>query len=161
MMSMAIRISPINDSFGRWEELLSLILSAFAYMDGVIDPPSSAHHLTAEGQAQKARDEIGFVATDGDTLVGCLFCRPEAKCLYLGKLAVVPERHGSGIGRRMLAAAEDLARGRNLPVLRLETRVELTGNHRTFARWGFVKTAENAHPGFSRPTSIEMQKRLT
>jgi GNAT superfamily N-acetyltransferase len=157
---MPIRISSIDESFDRWEELLSLILSAFAYMDGVIDPPSSAHRLTVEGLAHKAREEIGFVAMNGDTLVGCLFCRPEAECLYLGKLAVVPERHGGGIGRRMLAAAEDLAHDRNLPVLRLETRVELTDNHRTFARWGFVKTAENAHPGFSRPTSIEMQKRL-
>jgi predicted N-acetyltransferase YhbS len=155
-----IAISRVDDRFGRWDELLALILSSFAYMDGVIDPPSSAHRLTLAALAFKAREEIAFVAEEDRQLIGCIFCRPEPQHLYIGKLAVSPSRQGAGIGRQLIERAEEVARERNLPALRLETRIELTGNHTTFARWGFVKTAENAHPGFTRVTSIEMQKQL-
>jgi ribosomal protein S18 acetylase RimI-like enzyme len=155
-----LEIIRLDARFEDWEALLALILSSFASMDGVIDPPSSAHGLTPEKLAQKAETEIGFAVLRDQKLVGCMFCRPEPGFLYLGKLAVSPDCQGKGIGRMLLTAAEDLAREMRLPALRLETRIELTGNHRTFARWGFEKTAENSHPGFDRTTSIEMQKRL-
>ncbi|MDQ0132324.1 ribosomal protein S18 acetylase RimI-like enzyme [Neorhizobium galegae] len=156
----AIEITRIGEGFGRWDELLALILSSFAYMDDVIDPPSSAHRLTLASLAQKAREEITFAAIEGGRLIGCIFCKPEQGFLYIGKLAIAPTSQGKGIGRRLLSLAEEIAREKGLPALRLETRIELTGNHATFARWGFAKTAENAHPGFTRTTSIEMQKRL-
>jgi GNAT superfamily N-acetyltransferase len=156
-MTDIIRIDP---DFGRWDDLLSLILDAFAYMDGVIDPPSSAHRMTSASLAAKAHAEIASVALQGETLLGCIFCRPEARSLYIGKLAVRPAFQGRGIGRLLLETAEALARERHLPALRLETRIELVENHAAFARWGFVRTAENAHPGFTRPTSIEMCKTL-
>lgn len=38
----ALLVSELPPDFARWDELLALILRAFAYMDGVIDPPSSA-----------------------------------------------------------------------------------------------------------------------
>ncbi|CUX37263.1 GNAT family N-acetyltransferase [Rhizobium oryzihabitans] len=156
-----IAIAKIGEEFSRWQELLALIMSSFAYMDGVIDPPSSAHRLTLENLAEKARVEIAFVALDGDEIVGCLFCRPEPPaCLYVGKLCVSPNAQGKGIGSVLLEQAEALARELALPALRLETRIELIANHAKFAAWGFVKTAENAHPGYDRTTSIEMTKFL-
>ncbi|MGF9565225.1 GNAT family N-acetyltransferase [Neorhizobium sp. JUb45] len=153
-------IVPISADFQRWDELLALILSSFAYMDGMIDPPSSANRLTLAVLAYKAKDEIAFVAIDDGKLVGCVFCKPEAEFLYVGKLAIAPAFQGKGLGRKLLAKAEDVARDRKLPALRLETRIELVGNHATFGRWGFEKTAENRHAGFDRTTSIEMQKQL-
>jgi len=155
-----IDIVRIDESFSRWDELLALILSSFAYMEGVIDPPSSATRLTLAALAYKARDEIAFVAVEGERLVGCIFCRPEPESLYVGKFAVSPSHQGKGIGAKLLAVAEEVAREKGLPRLRLETRIELTDNHATFARWGFVKTAETSHPGFTRTTTIEMQKQL-
>ena len=156
-----IEIAKIGEEFSRWQELLTLIMSSFAYMDGVIDPPSSAHRLTLENLAEKARVEIAFVALDGDEIVGCLFCRPEPPaCLYVGKLCVSPKAQGKGIGSMLLEQAEALARELALPALRLETRIELIANHAKFAVWGFVKTAENAHAGYDRTTSIEMTKFL-
>ncbi|MCA2370751.1 GNAT family N-acetyltransferase [Agrobacterium genomosp. 3 str. CIP 111-78] len=156
-----IEIAKIGEEFNRWQELLTLIMSSFAYMDGVIDPPSSANRLTLENLAEKARVEIAFVALDGDEIVGCLFCRPEPPaCLYVGKLCVSPKAQGKGIGRMLLEQAEALARELALPALRLETRIELIANHTKFAAWGFVKTAENAHAGYNRTTSIEMTKFL-
>lgn len=150
----------IDESFTGWEDLLTLIMSSFAYMDGVIDPPSSAHRLTLVSLEQKARDEIAFVAVEDGQLAGCVFLKPEPRCLYVGKLAISPAFQNRGLGRRLLSVAEDIARQHGLPALRLETRIELTGNHATFEKWGFVRTAENAHAGYARTTSIEMQKPL-
>ncbi|MCJ9724571.1 GNAT family N-acetyltransferase [Agrobacterium sp. SHOUNA12C] len=150
----------LDDGFDRWNELLALILSSFAYMNGRIDPPSSALSLTPQSLKEKARTEIGFIALDGNQLAGCIFCRPEAESLYIGKLAILPSEQGKGIGRQLLTLAETTALERGLNALRLETRIELTGNHATFARWGFRKTAENRHAGFDRTTSIEMRKTL-
>lgn len=153
-------ISRVDDSFDRYEELLVLIMGSFAYMDGVIDPPSSAHRLTVNSLRDKARDEIGLIAEIDGRLVGCAFLRAEPDFLYVGKLAVSPEAQGTGVGSRFLAEAEAIARALGKPALRLETRIELTGNHTRFKAWGFVRTAEKSHAGYDRPTFIEMQKRL-
>ncbi|MBB2751507.1 UNVERIFIED_ORG: N-acetylglutamate synthase-like GNAT family acetyltransferase [Rhizobium aethiopicum] len=153
-------IIPLDQSFTRWDELLALILASFASMNGRIDPPSSALALTAASLAEKARAEIGHVAVDGEKLIGCLFLRPEADCLYVGKLAVLPGLQGMGLGKRLLAIAEQTAERLGLPALRLETRIELTDNHAVFAAWGFLRTAEKAHPGFARTTFVEMRKSL-
>jgi phosphinothricin acetyltransferase len=45
-------------------------------------------------------------------------------------------------------------------LLELQTRVELIENHKTFGALGFEKVAETAHPGYSRPTSITMQRSI-
>lgn len=156
-----IEIVGIGEDFDRWQDLLALIMASFAYMDGVIDPPSSAHRLTPENLAEKARAEVAFMVRHGDELLGCLFCRPEPPAsLYVGKLCVSPKAQGKGIGKLLLQQAEALARELVLPALRLETRIELLSNHAKFAAWGFVKTAENAHAGYDRTTSIEMTKLL-
>jgi ribosomal protein S18 acetylase RimI-like enzyme len=152
-----IRIDP--NSFDDWQALLDLILDAFAYMNGVVDPPSSAIRLTVQSLREKAASEIGFIVREHGQLLGCIFLRPEPPdFLYIGKLAVLPQAQGKGIGSMLLEKATEVARSCNLPKLRLETRIELTGNHERFAKWGFVKTAENSHKGFDRTTSIEMQR---
>jgi GNAT superfamily N-acetyltransferase len=157
---MTVTIKRIDESFDRYEELLALIMGSFAYMDGVIDPPSSAYRLTVDSLKDKARDEIGLTAEVDGRLLGCAFLRPEPDFLYVGKLAVSPEAQGSGIGSRFLTEAEAIARDLGKPTLRLETRIELTGNHRRFGSWGFVRTAEKSHAGYDRITFIEMQKHL-
>ncbi len=148
----------IDERFTHWSELLQLIRASFAYMDGSIDPPSSVIRLTEGSLAEKADVEMAYAVEHEGKLTGCIFLRPEADCLYIGKLAVLPSAQGQGIGRRLLDIAEEKARELRLAALRLETRIELVGNHATFAAWGFEKTAEKSHPGFTRVTFIEMRK---
>lgn len=156
-----MKVKKISADFADWESLLSLIMSAFAYMDARIDPPSSAHRLTPETLKQKAQDEICFVATEGDALIGCIFCKPEPPSfLYVGKLAVSTSQQGRGVGRSLLDAAEEEARALKLSALRLDTRIELTENHRRFESYGFHKSADRSHPGYDRVTFIEMVKPL-
>jgi predicted N-acetyltransferase YhbS len=158
MRSSEIVIAPLPADFDRWHDLLDLIRRSFASMDGIIDPPSSAHQLTAESLEAKARQETVFIASTGDALVGCIFLADRGDHLYLGKLAIDPARQGQGIGRRLVEMAEDRARRLGRNVMELQARVELTGNHAVFARLGFCETARTAHPGYERATSITMRK---
>jgi len=155
-----VRIAPIGADFEHWNELLKLIQDSFAYMDGVIDPPSSAHLLTVENLQTKAQDELGFAAFLDDKLAGCVFIKEKEDYFYLGKLAVVPAFEGQGIGRSLLEEAEQQAVAHGKPELELQTRIELTRNHAVFEKLGFRKIAETSHPGFDRTTSITMRKQI-
>jgi GNAT superfamily N-acetyltransferase len=153
----ALAVRRASADFAHWETVQRLILEAFAAMAGRIDPPSSALRMTTQSMAQDAAEGALLLAELAGEIVGCVFVRPKDDALYIGKLAVRPDRHGRGIGKALVAAARAEARRRGLATLELKTRVELTENHAAFARMGFVKTGETAHPGFTRPTSITMR----
>lgn len=154
-------VAKLPPDFAEWNELLALIRRAFAYMDGVIDPPSSAHRLTPESLRRKAEQETGFLAVENGRIVGCIFALEREKDFYVGKLAVEPGLQGRGIGGRLMQAVEDLARRRGKQTIELQTRIELTENHAAFARLGFRETGRTAHEGYDRPTSITMRKVLS
>lgn len=147
-----------ND-FSDWQGLLDLILLSFAYMEGRIDPPSSAHLLTLESLRQKANHEYLYLS-GGAPLTGCAFFSARRDALYIGKVAIHPAHQRAGLGRAFMDQAHLLARCLDLPKLMLETRIELSELHEAYSRMGFVKTAETAHPGFDRPTSITMERAL-
>jgi GNAT superfamily N-acetyltransferase len=138
-----------------WPALLALIGRAFAGMEGRIDPPSSLHRLTPQGLALS-----GEVWVLGEPAVACMVLKPADGALYLGKLAVEPVVQGRGLGRLMVARAEDRAREMGLAELELETRVELEENHRFYLGLGFAEVSRSAHPGFDRPTSVRYGKRV-
>jgi GNAT superfamily N-acetyltransferase len=155
-----ISIERLPAGFCRWDSLLELINEAFAYMDRVIDPPSSAKLLTPQGLAEKAGQETCFIATTDGRLVGCIFAHERDDRVYVGKLAVATSYQKRAIGRALLQAAENHARSVGKPMLELQTRVELTGNHAAFERLGFRETERTAHAGYDRPTSLTLRKRL-
>lgn len=155
---MNVSITKAPPGFDRWEEMHALLMASFAYMADRIDPPSSLLRMTPQILAEKAKAETLLLATDGRRIVGCAFLRAEPDTLYVGKLAVDREFRGFGLARRLFAAAEEDARKAGLSWLELQTRIELTENHETFARLGFVRTGESAHAGYDRPTSITMRK---
>ena len=143
--------------FADWETVRSLIQEAFAYMEGRIEPPSSALRLTPHSLAADASAGALLLARSGSALVGCALVRPKQDALYIGKLAVRPGLQGKGIGKALVEAAREEARVLGLKSLELQTRVELAENHAVFAQMGFIKTGETAHPGYQRSTSITMR----
>jgi len=140
------------DSTSDFRPVLQLVQDSFAYMDTRIDPPSSMHRLTVEDIRQQAA--AGEVWVIGAPPVSCMFLTNKGNCLYLGKLAVATDHRGKGLARQMVALAVARARALDLPAVELQTRVELTENHATFAALGFTETGRTAHPGYDRPTSI-------
>jgi GNAT superfamily N-acetyltransferase len=141
-----------------WPHLRDLIMRAFAGMDGRIDPPSSAHHLTAMDIAAQAVS--GEVWVIGAPAVACVFLTPLPHALYLGKLAVDPAVQRMGYGRRLIEVAELQAHALGLPALELWTRIELVENHAAFRALGFVQTGTRAHDGFNQPTTLVFSKRI-
>ena len=143
-----------------WPGLLSMIQRAFASMEGRIDPASSLHRLTPQALSAMALSTMAEVWVLGRPPLACMVLTPKPGRLYLGKLAVEPALQGQGLGRRMVAHAETRARQLNLPQIELETRVELTENHRFYLRLGYHELGRSAHPGFDRPTTVRFAKSL-
>lgn len=134
----------------------ALLTQAFAYMEGVIDPPSSLNRMTpADLTAEAARAEL-WVIDPGPA--ACMILTPKGDTLYLGKLAVAEGHRGAGLARLMIDHAAGRARALGLSGLTLQTRVELTGNQATFRRLGFAEVGRTAHPGYPRPTSITYRR---
>lgn len=138
--------------------ILTLIRAAFAYMDGVIDPPSSMHLLTAaEIARQIATAEVWAIGTPP---LACMILTPKGDWLYLGKLAVAHDLRGRGLARALVATAMQRAATLGLRGVELHTRIELLANHATFTALGFHETARSAHPGYDRPTSLTFRRPL-
>jgi predicted N-acetyltransferase YhbS len=51
-----------------------------------------------------------LVAEDSGALVGCVYIETRGNRSYLGLLSVQPESQGTGVGRRLVAAAENFGR---------------------------------------------------
>ena len=51
-----------------------------------------------------------LLAEDSGALAGCVYIETRGDRSYLGLLSVQPARQGNGLGRRLVAAAEDFAR---------------------------------------------------
>ena len=137
-----------------------LLVEAFAGMEGRIDPPSSLRDLTPKDLAQKAHEHGCLTARIGGELVGCAFIEDRNPALYIEKLAVRADNQRQGIGRALIEAAVMVGQSLGRKMLRLQTRIELTENHDAFAALGFRRTRKTRHPGFDRPTSVTMEKRL-
>lgn len=150
------RLGPGDDTV----PILNFVRRAFAYMDGVIDPPSSAHRLTEAAIARHAEAGEVWLLEDEGRPIACLFLTPETDRLCIGKLAVEEAFRGQGLARQLVTLAEERARARGLGRVELQTRVELAANHAAFAAMGFEKTGETAHEGYDRPTSLTFSKIL-
>lgn len=139
-----------------WAAILALLRAEFAYMDGLVDPPSSLHRLTAEAIAEQAR--AGEVWAIGTPPVACVFLTFRPGAVYVGKLAVAASHRRKGLATALMRLAEDRARALSLPFVELQTRVELADNHKTYLAMGFAETGRTAHPGYDRPTSVTYRK---
>lgn len=134
--------------------MLSLIRTAFAGMEGRIDPPSSANRLTTDDLRAAAEAGEVWAVEANDRPVGAMVLTFRQDSLYLGKLAVDAAWRRQGFARALVRVAARRAKERSLPAVELQTRVELTENHRAFQAMGFIRTGESAHPGFDRPTTV-------
>jgi ribosomal protein S18 acetylase RimI-like enzyme len=97
------------------------------------------------------------VADDDGQIVGVLVLEAEETALLIDNIAVRPDRQGTGLGGRLLALAEDQARSRRLPAIRLYTHELMTENQRFYRARGFIETERRTEGGFAR---VFMRKAL-
>jgi predicted N-acetyltransferase YhbS len=141
--------------------LSDLIITAFSAYPVGLNPPSSAVKETVNAVRTKLADHGAGIAEIAVTPVGCvLFTRESDDRLYLGRLAVLPSWRGRGVARALIAFVESEARRLGTRTIALSVRIALPDNQRLFASCGFIEVSRDAHPGFTEPTSINMEKRL-
>lgn len=124
----------------------ALTRAAFATLRGKIDPPSSAHLETVEALSAALVSGGAGIAEIAGEPVGAVRFRSADDHLYVGRVAVHPERNGLGVARALMAFAERHAASLGLPETRLEVRRSLAGNVAMFERLGYTVVAEYPHP---------------
>lgn len=69
-----------------------------------------------------------LLAEESGAIIGCVYVELHGDCAYLGLLSVDPARQGNGLGRRLVAAAEEFARemgARHMDLTVVNLRTEL------------------------------------
>jgi ribosomal protein S18 acetylase RimI-like enzyme len=100
--------------------------------------------------AEAVREGTLFVAEDGDEIAGAIVLVLDGDHLEIENVAVAPDRQGEGMGRALLAFAEDQARARGVGELRLFTHVLMTRNQRIYDLLGYTEVERRADHGFER-----------
>ncbi len=142
------------------EDAAWVIRRAFAAQSRPTSPPSSALRETTESVAAKIAAGGGFGAFERGRLVAAALWQDDGDALMIGRVRVLSEARGRGLGRRLIAACEAAAEARGLSRVRLRVRLELPENERLFSRMGFARLRLEAHPGCAAPTVAVMEKRL-
>ena len=126
------------------------------YVEELGQPPLP---MTADYTALVQAGSVWLVAQDGlDIALAVLEAEPDHLLIF--SLAVRPEAHGGGIGRWMLAFAEDQAQQRGLPEVRLYTNARMTRNIRIYTEAGYREQGRRPNPHRPGWIIVDMAKHL-
>ena len=121
-------------------------------------PPESNHLLDVAALCDAAVTFL--VVRAGGAAIGCgALLRDPRGWGEIKRMYVRPDTRGRGIGRRVLAELEIIARASGLPLLRLETGIHNTEALALYRRAGFVE--RDAFGDYAAdPLSVFMEKRV-
>jgi|GEM_PF-37563 2-hydroxychromene-2-carboxylate isomerase/GNAT superfamily N-acetyltransferase len=117
--------------------LAALSRAAYAPMIAVIGAEPEPHR--ADYAAILQEHEAWLVPGTEGELAGAVILRWAADHVLIWSVAVAPARQHGGLGRRLLAFAETLARERGIGVLRLYTNRLMRRNRSLYARLGYYE----------------------
>lgn len=112
--------------------------------------------MLADYRAAFATFRFDVIETDG-RIVASLQTQPREGHFWVESIAVAPELQGQGVGRRLLAHAETLAREDGFAEIRLLTNGKMAANRRLYARVGY---SEDLEEPFGDGTVVYLSKRL-
>jgi GNAT superfamily N-acetyltransferase len=107
--------------------------------------------------AEQVGRGLVFLGMDGDQVVGFIVLVDGADHLLVENVAVTPGRQGEGIGRTLLAFADDAARDAGYSTVKLYTHSRMARNRALYLRLGFE---EVAGPPDDRSERVFFAKRL-
>ncbi|MET9514186.1 N-acetyltransferase [Streptomyces sp. NPDC002994] len=116
---------------------------------GVVPVPMEADH--------SANVAAGRVFVTGDPVIGVLVLVPEADHLFLDSIAVHPDAHGRGVGRRLLEYVEEHARSLGLREVRLYTNAKMWENQKLYPHFGYELVERRVEDVYDR---FHYRKRL-
>jgi ribosomal protein S18 acetylase RimI-like enzyme len=148
-MTDAIRLATAGDE----PAVKAVIDAAFhPYIEriGLVPMPMEADHA--------ANIAAGRVYVTGDPVVGLLVLEEHEDHLYLDIIAVHPDAHGQGVGRRLLAFVDARARVLGLPEVRLLTNAMMWENQKIYPRFGYELVERRVEGLYDR---LHYRKRLS
>lgn len=128
------------------------------YIDriGVVPAPMEADHgaEVAAGKVYVVEAERG----GAPAVIGLVVIEPREDHLFLDSIAVHPDAHGQGVGRRLLAFVDEHARVLGLPEVRLYTNAMMWENQELYPRYGYEVVERRTDGLYDR---IHYRKRLS
>jgi ribosomal protein S18 acetylase RimI-like enzyme len=107
--------------------------------------------------AARVSEGVVWVLEEGAQMAAIIVLLPAPDYLLLDNIAVSPARQGLGLGRRLLAFAEEEALRRGHREIRLYTHQTMVENQRLYASIGYEETGRGSEAGYDR---VFMRKRL-
>lgn len=93
---------------------------------------------------------VVYVLASGKKVLGVLVMMPQEESLLIENVAVDPGAQGQGLGRALMAFAEQHARKAHLRDIRLYTNEAMTENLHFYRQLGFEEEGRRAHDGYHR-----------
>ncbi|MEU6595947.1 GNAT family N-acetyltransferase [Streptomyces flaveolus] len=116
---------------------------------GVVPQPMEADHM--------ADVAAGKVFVTGEPVVGLVVVEAFADHLFLDSIAVHPDAHGAGVGRRLLRFVDARARELGLDEVRLYTNAMMWENQKIYPKYGYEVVERRVDGPYDR---IHYRKRL-
>jgi ribosomal protein S18 acetylase RimI-like enzyme len=107
--------------------------------------------------AARVSEGAVWVLDEGAVIAAIIVLLPAPNYLLLDNIAVSPTRQGLGLGRRLLAFAEDEALRRGYREIRLYTHETMVQNQRLYTSIGYEETERGSEAGYNR---VFMRKQL-
>ncbi len=119
---------------------------------GVAPRPMEADHA-----ADVAAGKVFVTGVPGLDVAGLVVVEAYAGHLLLDSVAVHPDAHGRGVGRRLLRFTEAHARALGLPEIRLYTNALMWENQKIYPKYGYEVVERRADGPYDR---LHYRKRL-
>ena len=116
---------------------------------GVVPQPMEADHM--------ANVVAGRVFVTGEPVTGLVVIEERADHLFLDSIAVHPDAHGTGVGRRLLEFVDARARALGLVEVRLYTNALMWENQEIYPRFGYELVERRVDGPYDR---VHYRKRL-
>ena len=162
-MAFFVRYATEEDA----ETVFGIVQAAFAeYIDTIAVPPGALGDTleSTRREVAEGRTIIISIGSTGDAAIEGLFAeavsslfkatqpvgtaRYEARpgYLYVGRVAVLPEWRGHGVGRALMRQMEEIALRLGLSRIRLGTRASMPSNLAFYEQLGYRAVAREPHP---------------
>ena len=134
----------------------AILQASHALMQSLF-PPKDNHYLSID--ALCGPDVYFFVASDGDTILGCGALKQKGNYGEVKSMFTAETGRGKGVASAILSEIETQARSLGLASLMLETGDTLHAAHRLYERHGF--TYRGVFGDYvENPSSLFMEKPL-
>lgn len=117
------------------------------YIPRIGKPPSP---MLDDYAARIAEGSVSVVEDGQGAIAGLIVLLPGADHLLLLNIAVHPDHQGRGLGRVLIAFAEQEARTRGYTEVRLYTHAKMTENIGLYTRAGFAEIGRAHEDGYDR-----------